>query len=285
MKTAVLGLGRMGQEIALRLIDTDHDVTVWNRSAGRAGELVEHGAREADSVEDAVGDAEIVLVSLSGDDAVREVLLVHGSAIDSLRGVVIDCSTVSPATSREVAAAYPDRFVACPIAGAPQAIASGSALLIVGGAPSAVRSAEPALSALSESRHDAGADPGRAASVKLINNYLLMTGLAALADVVALAQALGFDDDAVRSMIDDLPAVAPALGNRVENLISRSHPSAFAVELGVKDLGLFLHLADDGRGLRSELAEAVRARYAATAEQGHEHEDLSAVVETVAHAR
>jgi 3-hydroxyisobutyrate dehydrogenase-like beta-hydroxyacid dehydrogenase len=72
---------------------------VWNRSKGNAGELLERGAVEARSVEQAVTGADVVLTSLSGDDAVRDVLLPQGRARPELTGTVVDCSTVSPGAS------------------------------------------------------------------------------------------------------------------------------------------------------------------------------------------
>src|SRR5690242_4240136 len=108
MDVAVLGLGRMGRALAGRLLDGGHTVTVWNRSSGKAGELTDRGAAEAGSVSEAVAGKEVVVVSLTGDDAVREVLLPNGKALPNLDGIVVDCSTVSPELSREEADQYPD---------------------------------------------------------------------------------------------------------------------------------------------------------------------------------
>jgi len=75
MRVAFLGLGRMGAAMAAHVARSpDHELTVWNRTAGRAGPLVELGARQAGSVQDAVRDAEVVVLMLFGPDAVREVL-------------------------------------------------------------------------------------------------------------------------------------------------------------------------------------------------------------------
>lgn len=280
MNVGILGLGRMGRAIAGRLIDGGHDITVWNRTTGRADDLVGRGAVEAPAVSDAVQGADVVFLALSGDDAVREVLLPDGRALPGLDGVVVDCSTVAPATSREEADGYPDRFVACPIAGAPQAVAAGTALLIVGGAAAAVDRAAPALDALSPSRHFAGADPGAAAIVKLVNNYLLLAGLAVLADAVAVAQANGFADDDVRELLTKLPLVAPGLKNRIDGLIGDRHDPWFTVQLGSKDLRLFTEVADRA-GAQLGVAEATRSRYHEAVELGFGERDLTAIIETL----
>ncbi len=278
MDGSVLGLGRMGRALAGRLIDGGHDLTVWNRTTGKAGDLIDRGAVEADSIAEAVAGKDFVLVSLTGDDAVRDVVL--GNALDGFGGVLIDCTTVSPHLSREEGERFPDRFVACPVAGAPQAVESGSALLIVGGRADAVATVDPVLSAISESRRPAGDDPGTAAVIKLLNNYLLLAGLAVLADAVALAQAAGFADDDVSSLLDDLPVVAPGLKNRIDGLLGTEHEAWFSIDLGSKDLGLFAALAEES-GVRLGVADAAASRYQEASELGLGDRDLTAVVETL----
>jgi len=279
MDGAVLGLGRMGRALAGRLLGAGHHVTVWNRTPGRAGSLTEHGAVEAESIDQAVAGQQFALASLSGDDAVRQVLLPDDQPRTGLDGVVIDCSTVSPALSRDEAGCYPGRFVACPIAGAPHAVEAGTALLIVGGAPDAVRAVEPVLSGLSESRRCAGDDPGMAAVIKLLNNYLLLAGVAVLAEAVATAQASGFAEADLRDLLDDLPVVAPGLKNRIDGLLGADHEGWFSVDLGSKDLELFAALAAGGG--RPGLLDAVKARYREASALGLGDRDVTAVVETL----
>lgn len=278
MDVAVLGLGRMGQALAGRLLEAGHQVTVWNRTPGRAAELAADGAAQANSVSDAVAHAEVVLVSLSGDEAVQQVLLPNSQPVAELSGVIVDCSTVAPKTSRLVANNYPDRFVACPIAGAPAAVQSGTARLIVAGAGAAITRAEPVLEALSDSRQPAGDDAGTAAIIKLLNNYLLLSGLAALADAVAVGQGAGIADVDLASVLNGLPVIAPGLQNRIDGLLSDRHEPMFSVELGSKDLGLFAELAEQA-GVQPGLLNAAQARYRQAAELGLSERDLTAVVE------
>jgi 3-hydroxyisobutyrate dehydrogenase-like beta-hydroxyacid dehydrogenase len=280
MTVAVLGLGRMGRALAGRLLDSDQQLRVWNRSPGRAAELVDRGAIEAESAADAADAAEFIVVSLTGDDAVRQVLLPEGRPIGGPATTVIDCSTVSPTLSREEAAAFENRFVASPIAGAPQAVESGKALFIVAGAPAAVSRAEPILTALAGSRRDAGDDPGNAAVIKVLNNYLLLSGVAALADVVALAQANGIADRDLTDLLQHLPTVAPGVANRVPGLLGSEHEPWFSIDLGRKDLGLAAELASRS-GIRLGLIEDVTATYDRTAEAGLGDKDLTAVIETL----
>src|SRR3954466_5384837 len=104
MKVAFLGLGRMGVPMAAHVVRAGHDVTVWNRSPGKAGDLVELGATEARSVGSAVDGADVVVLMLFGPDAVRAVLadvLEHAPS----GALVMDCSTIGPGAAHEFAKA------------------------------------------------------------------------------------------------------------------------------------------------------------------------------------
>src|SRR4051794_16444851 len=111
MNVAVLGMGRMGRALTARLLEGGHRVTVWNRSKGKAGEVVSAGAREAGSVADSVNGVDVALTMLADDDAVAA--LAFGALRSSIGNatIYVDCSTVSPKLSGEIAEAFP-RFLA-----------------------------------------------------------------------------------------------------------------------------------------------------------------------------
>jgi 3-hydroxyisobutyrate dehydrogenase-like beta-hydroxyacid dehydrogenase len=102
MDIAVLGMGRMGSALAARLLDGGHRVTVWNRSRGKAGEVVSAGAREAKSVADAAADADVVITMLANDDAVRAVALGELRSSIGDQSIYVNTSTVSPALNSEL---------------------------------------------------------------------------------------------------------------------------------------------------------------------------------------
>jgi 3-hydroxyisobutyrate dehydrogenase-like beta-hydroxyacid dehydrogenase len=277
MQATVLGLGNMGSAIASRVLAGGHQVTVWNRSPGKADELVQQGAVEARSVEEAVTDADVVLTSLSGDDAVRDVLLPQGRQLPEITGTVVDCSTVSPGTSSTLAEQYGDRFVASPVAGAPALMRAGHALLIVAGPRAATDAVDGVLTDISDTRYDAGTQVERAAQAKLLNNFLLLGGAALLADAVAAAQRAGLPDDAVADLLAHLSVVPAALSPRIPAFVGRDHPAQFSVDLGRKDLGLFADAfpAGSADGLRS----AVVTAFDQASERGFGDDDITAVVE------
>ncbi len=280
MRLAVIGLGGMGRALAERLLGQGHPVTVWNRTPDRAAELAGGGAVGAATAVEAARGVDAVLLSLADDDAALSVTTGPEGIAGSLGpAVLVDTSTVSPATSRREAAAVGARqMVAAPVLGAPSAVAAGAATYLLGGPRSTVEALEPLWDSLSTSRHWCGEDPGTATTLKVVANYLLMSGVAAVSEAVAVAQSVGLDDHLLRQFLSQAPVVAPALHNRLDDVIDGDHQGWFAARLGAKDVGLFQGLARSG-GLDPPLAEAVRARYVALEEIGLAEADIAAVVE------
>jgi len=168
MRVAVLGMGRMGQSVAVRLLDGNHEVVVWNRTAGRAGEALKAGAAEASSPAEAAEGTEAVLVSLANDDAVLNVVLGDDGVGPHLGGaVLVDLSTVAPTTSRRLREGWrPPRWSPRRSSGT-TAVRSGAATYLVAGDDKVIERLQPVFAALSEKRKHIGADVGAATTAKL----------------------------------------------------------------------------------------------------------------------
>ena len=243
MRTVVLGMGRMGRALAARLIDTGHDVTVWNRTPGRADEVLRRGAREVTAPAEALagGDVDVVCSSLADDAAVLGVLAPGGVALWGPGGPpLVDTSTTAPATARRLADLYGGNFVASPVLGSPQALAAGQATLAIAGPDDVVGRLEPLWTSITSMPRRFGTDPGRAQVVKLLNNYLLMAGIAALAEAVAAGEAAGLGADELSALFAGLATVAPALRNRIDDIVGGDHGGWFSTVLAAKDVGLLV---------------------------------------------
>src|SRR5712691_2379841 len=143
MRVAVLGMGRMGHAVAERLLGGDHEVTVWNRTPHKADDLVAKGAREGATPAEAAEETEAIFTSLTDDAAVRTVVTGRNGVAAGLGdGVLIDASTVSPATTSDLAEAVGGRLLASPILGSPTAVVSGEAGYLIGGPRELYRSEE-----------------------------------------------------------------------------------------------------------------------------------------------
>lgn len=243
MKMAVLGMGRMGRALAARLLDSGHEVTVWNRTPGRAPELLERGASEAATVADAAGAAALVATMLADDAAVREVSGGPDGIRDALApdAVYVDCSTVSTTLTDELAAAFP-RFAAMPVLGSPTQVAAGQAVYLVGADPAVAPAVEGLFPGLSEKRISYDR-PALASAAKVAVNLLLLDGVVALAESFAVGRAGGLSDEQLRALLGDSPMVAPGLKYRFDGILTGEQEPMWTNRLGAKDAGLAVDLA------------------------------------------
>jgi 3-hydroxyisobutyrate dehydrogenase-like beta-hydroxyacid dehydrogenase len=278
MRLTILGLGGMGRAFATRAVATGHAVTVWNRSPGRDTELVAAGATAAGTVAEAVDGAELTLVVLADDAAVRSVCLGPDGALAALGrgGVLANVSTVAPDTNRELAAAGPaGRVLEAEVQGAPAAIEAGAGRFLLGGPADVAAHFAPLWTDLAESHLHCG-EIGTAAVLKLLSNQLLITGVAALAEAISTARHQGIPDDLLRTLFADSSVISGASKLRLEALLDAGHPGWFTPELARKDLGHALDLAGD---LPLRLAPATDALLAAVT--GASWPDFAAVIEAL----
>ena len=271
----------MGHAVAERLLGGDHEVTVWNRTPHKADDLVANGARVAATPAAAAEEAEATFTSLADDAAVRAVVTGRdGVAVGLGDGVLIDTSTVSPATTADLAEAVAGRLLASPILGSPTAVVLGEAGYLIGGPRALYDRLAPVYDVLVEGgrRVYVGENAGVATTLKVLSNYLLMSGIGALAEAVATAQAVGLSDELIRDYLGQLPLVAPALRNRLDDIVSGGHDGWFSTTLGAKDVRLAEDLARS-HGVLLPLADAVKRRFEEAAAQGWADADIGAVVE------
>ena len=162
------------------------------------------------------------------------------------------------------------------------AVRGGEASYLIGGRRADYDRVAPVYETLADESHRryVGEDPTVASTLKLLSNYLLLSGIASLAEGVATAQAAGLDDTLIRDYFSRLPLVAPGLRNRLDDIISGDHKGWFPTMLGAKDVRLAEGLARS-HGLRLPLADAVKRRYEEAMAAGWTDADIAAVVELV----
>ncbi|MGY0233937.1 NAD(P)-dependent oxidoreductase [Longispora urticae] len=232
---AVLGTGHMGAPIARRLLAAGHQVTVWNRTAARTADLVALGARPAATPAGAVRDAELVITMLTDAAAVDAVLFGAEGAVGALPAgtPLVDMSTIGPDAVRDLARRLPAGIdlVDAPVGGSVGATEAGELRVLVGGPDAAVDRVSPVLGVLGTVRRCG--PTGSGAALKLVLNTALVTGLAALADTLAVAGAVGVDRDAALEVL-----AASPLGAAIAR--GTAGGASFAVALAAKDIDLAL---------------------------------------------
>jgi 3-hydroxyisobutyrate dehydrogenase-like beta-hydroxyacid dehydrogenase len=224
---------------------------------------------------EAVRLADVAITSLAGDDAVREVALGQPGIRDAIStGIYVDASTVSPTLTAELDEAF-DRFAALPVLGAPQAVEGGEAIYLAGGDPEVLESLAPVFDSLG-GRLKRYRRPELATAGKLAVNLLLLSGIATVAEALAVGRAGGLTDTELTDLLSDSPMLASGLQNRLQAVVEGSGPAWWTTTLAAKDARLASEVGT-AAGKRLRLAHTLVEAYQEAADAGHQDEDMAAV--------
>ena len=246
MKAAFIGLGRMGEPMAARLLAAGHELMVYNRTAARLAPLIAQGARPAGSIAEAARFAGLVMSMLTDDTALRSVAEGKGGLIESLPagGVHLAMGTHRVPVIQSLAEAHAAAgqvLLSAPVLGRPEAVVAGRLGVLVAGEPAAVERSRPLLQSLGRRVFEAGRDPRAAAAMKLANNMLLGCAIAAMGEAFALVQKCGADSGAFYDVLTDGLFAAPAYSIYGRLIADKTWDKVgFTVALGLKDIELAL---------------------------------------------
>ena len=196
--------------------------------------------------------------------------------------VFANVSTVAPSTIRRLADAGPaERILDSPVMGSPEMIAAGFGSFLIGGALSAITAVEPLWTDLGSGYTHCGPS-GTGATMKIVQNMLLITGVSALAEGIATARANGLDEELIRSVMTDSGVVSPASKVRLASLLDDAHPGWFSPALARKDIRLAVDLARQG-GIPARSGPAAEALLTTVIDEGTAWPDFAAVIEAFRH--
>ena len=267
----IAGAGRMGTAFARRLIETGHEVAIWNRSPDHTKDAADAGARVAEDLS-ALASADAIVLSLTDGAAVDAV--VDGLIAAGIDGrLVIDMSTLLPDETRAVAArvdAAGGDFVDCPVGGTVAPALKGQLLGMAGGTEAAFARARPLLEQLCRRVEHLG-PAGSGATMKLAINLPLALYWQTLAEALTLLKGAGIPPERAVSLIADSSAGPNVLKNRAEIVVSTlsgtDHPGTFDIAGLNKDLDLALRWAARS-GDRLPLSETAKESYARALSEG-----------------
>jgi 3-hydroxyisobutyrate dehydrogenase-like beta-hydroxyacid dehydrogenase len=279
---AVVGTGRMGSAMVGRLAGAGYDVIVYNRTRSRAQAVAAaHGLLVASTPREAAAAADVVVVSLADDAAVRAAYLGPDGLVAGLRAgtVVADTSTVDPATLQALGADVARTgatLIDTPVSGSVSSVQSGQLMVMAGGDEAALARARPALDAFAGRVIPLG-PLGAGATMKLVINSVVHALNAALAEALVLAEKAGVERSAAYEVIASSAAAAPfVVYKRAAYENPDETPVAFALELVAKDLDLAASLAARVGADVPQLT-ANRAVVQRALDAGLGHADLSAL--------
>jgi len=275
---AWLGTGMLGANFVRALRKRGQEVRVWNRTAERARALVVDGATAHEDVADAVRGAARVHLTLSDDAAVDEVLerARPGLASDV---VLVDHTTTSPSGTRARAARWQERGVAfqhAPVFMAPANALQSSGVMLASGDRRRFEALAPELRTMTGNLVYMGPEVDRAASYKLLGNLFLMFLTTGLADMFALAKALGISAEQAMTLFDAFNP-AQTIGGRAKRMMEKdfAHPS-WELVMARKDARLMIEEAASG-GVPLAIIPAIAAEMDRWIGRGHAHDDWTVV--------
>ena len=277
MRLAFLGLGIMGRPMASNLVKAGHEVSVWNRSAGKDIE----GARTATSPADAAKGAEVVWMCVSDTKAVEGVLFgsegVEQSLIDGM--TIVDSSTISPSATRQFAervGARGVRYVDAPMTGSKVAAEAGSLIFIVGGEEPVIESLKPLFAAMGKVFFRMG-ETSKGQAAKLAMNLQIALIYEGFAEGLTLATKLGVDVENLTKVIQASMVRSGVIDYKAPFVLKRDFTPNFPLRLMHKDIRLALEAAKEVR-VKLPALETVEEVYEMATEDGHENLDYAATL-------
>ncbi|WP_338618612.1 NAD(P)-dependent oxidoreductase [Pigmentiphaga sp. CHJ604] len=246
-----LGLGNMGLPMARRLLAAGHALTVWNRNAGRAAELVAAGANLAGTPAQVLQAADVVGICVKDGAAVESVAFgPDGLASAGRQGtgkVVIDFSTIEPGQARDFGRRLRDRtgasWLDAPVSGGVPGAEGGTLICFVGGEATDLEKAGPFLAPLT-SRVTHMGPAGAGQTTKICNQMIVAVNVLTIAETYGLARRAGVDVERLAPALaggfadsQPLQIFGPAMA------AGRFQPTRTAVELMAKDIGISQRMA------------------------------------------
>jgi 3-hydroxyisobutyrate dehydrogenase-like beta-hydroxyacid dehydrogenase len=287
---AFLGLGVMGYPMAGHLARAGHQVTVFNRTAAKAGDwCAEYAAattqagqlKHAPTPRQAVQDADLVFCCVGNDDDLRSVVLGADGAFAGMKAgaVLVDHTTASANVARELyatARAQGLHFVDAPVSGGQAGAQNGTLTVMCGGDQAAFEAAQPVAMAFSRAFTYLGAS-GAGQLAKMVNQICIAGLVQGLAEAIAFGEKAGLDMSQVLDVIGKGAAQSWQLDNRGKTMVADQFDFGFAVDWMRKDLGLVLDEAKRN-GARLPVTALVDQFYGDVQQMGGRRWDTSSLI-------
>jgi 2-hydroxy-3-oxopropionate reductase len=239
---AFIGLGIMGSPMAVHLAKAGHQVVGYNRTPEKTAPLVAEGGRAAESIADAVRDAEVVCVMVPDSPDVVDVLTGDDGVFDNAKPgtLVIDFSSIRPDVTTQLAEQAADkdiRLVDAPVSGGEAGAVNAALSIMVGGQDADFAAAKPYLDVVGKTVVHVGPN-GAGQTVKAANQLIVAANIQALAEAVVFLEAYGVDTKAALEVLGGGLAGSKVLDQKKQNMLDRTFEPGFRIALHHKDLGI-----------------------------------------------
>ena len=248
MRVAVVGLGKMGEPIARRVLGAGHSLAVWNRTPSRAERLVEAGAYPLASPADAWSHADVCVTMVLDDEGLRDVAVRDRGVLTTRGGdggdgrVLVDMSTVSVGASREVAEAAKRAgvgYLRAPVTGNPSVVEAGNLGIMVSGDEELFHRVEPLLLDVGPNVFLVGAAE-EARVLKLALNLMIAGTAELIAEALVLGEASGLERARMLEVMGASAVGSPFVKYKTAALVADDYSPTFTSAAMYKDLALAL---------------------------------------------
>lgn len=253
MKVGFVGLGRMGQGMARRVLEAGHELAVYDVVRAQTDAFAAAGARVGGTVADVCAECSVVITMLVEDATVLDVAVRPGGLRDSMpRGAVhLAMGTYGVAAIRTLAAAHAEArqtLVAAPVLGRPDLAAAGQLGIVAAGPEDALRTCEPLLQVIGKRTFIAGTVPEAATAIKLANNLVLGCAMVAMAEGYSLVRKYGVAPQVLYDVMTEGLFSAPAYKGYGKTMVDGTYDKVGSpITVGLKDANLIQAAADLAR--------------------------------------
>jgi len=277
-----IGVGLMGLPMAARLVTRGYRVTAYDIARDRMDAARRAGAQTAASAEEAARGADLVILNLPTTEAVERAALGEAGVWSAVKApqLIVDFSTIRPATARELAAklraATGTGWIDAPVSGGPPAAGDGTLTVMAGGSGEDLARAMPLLEDVAARVTHLG-PVGSGLAAKMINQLLCGVHIAAAAEAMHVAERAGVSLTTMHEIISVSAGNSWMWGDRGPRMMQDDPPVTSAVDIFVKDLGIVL---DQGKLMRQglPLSAAAMQMFLAASGLGHGKADDSQVI-------
>lgn len=283
MKLGFIGLGSLGTPIAANLLESAHELYVYNRTASKTAPLKAKGAIVCSSIAELAKSCNIVFTIVSDDAAIESICKGNEGLLNHLSpgSIHISMSTILPQTAASLEALHREKqlhYLASPVFGRPEAAMAKKLNYVISGEETIRKQAEPLLKACGATGvWYFGETITAANTVKLCGNFLIASALEAIGESVALANQSGVNANDMWSMFSQTIFNAPIYQNYSNIILQQKfEPAAFTAKLGLKDINLVLQQASTARQ-PMPLAQLLKHNMSELVNSGREQIDWSAV--------
>ncbi|WP_256760714.1 NAD(P)-binding domain-containing protein [Cohnella sp. WQ 127256] len=275
-----IGLGTMGEPMAANLLRKGYSVIVYNRSPGKAGQLIELGADEAASPLEVAKRVDVVITMISNDQAIEEVYFGSAGILKELKPgtLIIDCSTISPTLAKRIGTEVSERFsdfIDAPVTGSKPAAIDGTLMFMAGGNEQLIKDHQDIFLTMGKEVIHMGAS-GSGANAKIAHNTIVGINAAGLIEGMAIAAKSGIDASAFLRVVKSGGAASKQADLKGQKIIEHDFSVQFSLALMLKDLKLSSALTDS-LGVSTPMLESAKSLFQLGQAAGHGESDLAAL--------